>query len=126
MLYQGKGNDVVNYFQRECGFNFPEHGNPADTVMDIIAGQGALYKRAGDTSIASLIENWSQKDRLSQIESRNSVLDMKDMQSLQATIKDRGAPFYSQTWYCFCRSLVQQMRARESFFFELGVGALAG
>lgn len=126
LIYQGKQDDVGDYFERECGFQFPAHGNPADTIMDIIAGQGHIYKKVGDTSIQGLIENWSQKDRLSRSTSRDSVIDMKDMQALRSTIKGRGAPFYSQIWFCACRSIIQQMRARDSFFFELGVGALAG
>lgn len=126
LIYHGPGNGAVKYFQYECGFSFPSHGNPADTVMDIIAGQGHLYKRSGDTNVQSLIENWSQKDHCTRSTSRDSVTDVKDMQALRETIKMRGASFIHQIWFCFWRSLVQQWRLRSSFFSELGVGALAG
>jgi len=94
--------------------------------MDVIAGQGHLYKKSGDTSIQGLIENWSKKEQGSERSSRDSVVDFKEGKALQAAIKDRGAPFYSQIYFCFCRSIVQQWRLRTSFFFELAVGGLAG
>lgn len=43
MIYSGKVAEAKRYFEG-CGFNFPQHGNPADVMIDIIAGQGHLYK----------------------------------------------------------------------------------
>ncbi|KAI4217923.1 MAG: hypothetical protein LQ349_008953, partial [Xanthoria aureola] len=59
VIYQGPEREVQPYFQG-LGFNFPTTGNPADTIMDIIAGQGHLYKTSGDTGIWPLIHNWKQ------------------------------------------------------------------
>ncbi|KAL8777995.1 MAG: hypothetical protein Q9203_002250, partial [Teloschistes exilis] len=43
VIYQGLEQDVQPYFEN-LGFHFPYSSNPADTIMDIIAGQGHLYK----------------------------------------------------------------------------------
>ncbi|KAL8679469.1 MAG: hypothetical protein Q9186_004245 [Xanthomendoza sp. 1 TL-2023] len=60
VIYQGPEREVKPYFEN-LGFHFPRSGNPADTIMDIIAGQGHLYKPSGDTGIWSLIHNWKQR-----------------------------------------------------------------
>ncbi|KAL8805817.1 MAG: hypothetical protein Q9182_001729 [Xanthomendoza sp. 2 TL-2023] len=60
VIYQGPEREVQPYFEN-LGFDFPRSGNPADTIMDIIAGQGHLYKPSGDTGIWSLIHNWKQR-----------------------------------------------------------------
>ena len=44
VIYSGKEAEAQAYFE-DCGFNFPQGYNPADAIMDIIAGQGHLYKR---------------------------------------------------------------------------------
>lgn len=51
---------------------------------------------------------------------------MGEMNALTSTIKLRGAPWYKQIYFCFRRSLTQQYRMKSSFYFELGVGAMAG
>ena len=59
VIYQGPEQDVRAYFEN-LGFHFPPSGNPADTIMDIIAGQGHLYKTSGDSRVWPLIHNWKQ------------------------------------------------------------------
>lgn len=59
VIYQGPEQDVQAYFE-DLGFRFPQSANPADTIMDIIAGQGHLYKPAGDSGIWPLIHNWKR------------------------------------------------------------------
>ncbi|KAI4179629.1 MAG: hypothetical protein L6R41_007730 [Letrouitia leprolyta] len=59
VIYQGPEQDVQAYFE-DLGFRFPHSANPADTIMDIIAGQGHLYKPAGDSGIWPLIHNWKR------------------------------------------------------------------
>ncbi|KAL8934507.1 MAG: hypothetical protein Q9216_005879 [Gyalolechia sp. 2 TL-2023] len=59
VIYQGPEQDVQAYFEN-LGFRFPHSANPADTIMDIIAGQGHLYKPAGDSGIWPLIHNWKR------------------------------------------------------------------
>jgi len=46
--------------------------------------------------------------------------------ALKLSSKKRGAAFHMQVWYCFRRAMLQQIRNTGSFFFEVGVGALAG
>jgi len=127
MVYQGPGKEMQPHFER-LGFHFPEHNNPADTMGDIIAGEGKLYKKSGDASIQPLIDYWqtthNETERFTESKSRHaSVIEIS---ALTTTIKSRGAYWYKQIWFCFLRSLVQQYRLKSSFFFELGVGALAG
>ena len=57
VIYQGPEQDCQAYFEH-LGFRFPQSANPADTIMDIIAGQGHLYKPSGDSGIWPLIHNW--------------------------------------------------------------------
>ena len=125
VIYSGEQATVKPYFE-QCGFNFPKNSNPADTIMDIIAGEGQLYKKSGDTSISHLIEYW--KHRRDTIERRDSLtaLPSVEVAALKKTVKMRGAPWYRQIYYCSLRALLQQYRRKSSFYFELGVAALAG
>ncbi|KAI4166144.1 MAG: hypothetical protein LQ342_000030 [Letrouitia transgressa] len=125
VVYQGPGKDVQAYF-RSLGFNFPGYGNPADTIMDIIAGQGHLYKPSGDTGIWSLIEHWKQCQRNQRILSGSTGISTEDTAALRRSIRRRGAPWYRQIYYCFLRSMTQQVRLKSGFFFEIGVSALGG
>jgi hypothetical protein len=125
MIFQGPESDVQGYFEN-VGFKFPEHANPADVVMDIIAGQGQLYKPVGETGLPALIEHW--KNYQYSLQKHASVLSVsqQETQALRSSIKMRGAPWWRQTYFCFLRSITQQIRLKSSFFSELGVGALAG
>ena len=127
MLFQGNRDSVQPYFEH-LGFIFPEHGNPADVLMDIIAGQGHIYKKAGDTSIQALIENWknTHEARLLRRPSSQSVLTHKESSALRRSIWHRGAYWYGQIWYCLQRSILQQWRTKASFIFEMGTASLAG
>ena len=124
MIYQGQVGKVRNYFE-EVGFRFPQYTNPADTILDIIAGQGHLYKKTGDTMINSLIEHWKNRQQ-NQMPPEENPIPIQDMQALQSSIKMRGAPWPRQAYFCFLRSVVQQYRLKSSFFTEIGVAALAG
>lgn len=125
MIFQGPESDVQGYF-KNVGFKFPEHANPADVVMDIIAGQGQLYKPVGETGLPALIEHW--KNHQYSLQKHASVLSVsqQETQALRSSIKMRGAPWWRQTYFCFLRSITQQIRLKSSFFSELGVGAFAG
>jgi len=125
VIYSGRQDEVQPYFQ-ECGFTFPNNANPADTIMDIIAGEGHLYKKSGDISISNLIEYW--KNRRDNIKQRDSITAPSGVEiaALNKTVKMRGSPWYRQIYFCLCRALLQQYRRKSSFYFELGVAALAG
>lgn len=126
MIYLGPEVGIRPYFEG-LGFTFPEHSNPADIMGDIIAGEGRTYKHSGDASVQGLIDYWHSKHPSMESDlDKKSTVSMAEMNALQATIKQRGAPWFRQIWFCFRRSLVQQYRMKSSFYFELGVGAMAG
>ena len=125
VIYSGRQDEVQPYFE-QCGFAFPKVANPADTIMDIIAGQGHIYKKAGDTSVSKLIEYWKHRRH---VHSRTDSLippPSVEAAALEKTVKMRGAPWYCQTYFCFCRALLQQYRRKSSFYYEIGVAAIAG
>jgi ABC-type multidrug transport system ATPase subunit len=126
MIYCGPEDNIQPHLER-LGFSFPDHTNPADVMGDIIAGEGRSYKSAGDASVQGLIDYWatSKKEDHPSI-TRAPTISMSEMNALSQTIKQRGAPWYKQIYFCFHRSLVQQYRMKSSFYFELGVGAMAG
>ena len=56
-----------------------------------------------------------------------SMISTADQETeLKKTMKKRGASWYAQTYYCCKRSITQQVRLKNSFFFEIGTGAFAG
>lgn len=124
MIYLGPQVGIRPHFEG-LGFCFPQHGNPADTMGDIIAGEGRLYKPTGDASIQLLIDHWANIQH-TQGEQKISLPSMAEINTLTATIKTRGAPWFRQIYFCLNRSILQQWRMRSSLFVELGVGAMAG
>ena len=125
LLYSGQQTDVQEYFE-QCGFSFPKEGNIADQIMDIIGGQGKLYKRSGETSVSSLTEQWSYRQaNLKHVQPMVGP-SPAEVAALRKTVIMRGAPWYRQIYFCLNRSLLQQYRRRSSLYFEIGVAALAG
>ncbi|KAH8798827.1 ABC transporter-like protein [Hyaloscypha sp. PMI_1271] len=126
MIYCAPQADMQPHFE-SLGFQFPDHTNPADVMGDIIAGEGRNYKANGDATVQGLIDHWTtrQKDPGS-LNKHASTISVAETKSLSTTVRQRGAPWYKQIWFCYQRSLLQQYRMKSSFFFELGVGALAG
>ncbi|KAJ4287203.1 hypothetical protein N0V90_012601 [Kalmusia sp. IMI 367209] len=56
-----------------------------------------------------------------------SIISTADQEAeLKRTMKKRGASWYAQVYYCCKRSITQQVRLKNSFFFEIGTGAFAG
>jgi ABC-type multidrug transport system ATPase subunit len=127
MIYTGLESHIQPYFEG-LGYHFPEHSNPADTMGDIIAGEGRLYKPTGDATVQGLIDHRASLQTSSSLPDHSSkapTISMSEMNALTSTIKLRGAPWYKQIYFCFRRSLTQQYRMKSSFYFELGVGAMA-
>ncbi|THZ83616.1 hypothetical protein D6C84_04846 [Aureobasidium pullulans] len=143
-VYAGATEEAVPYFE-DLGYQFPTRSNPTDIIMDIITGNGKQYssdaeKFGGDTD--SLIQFWYGNGQYGKTNKRLSVavnaarshrLSVNSMQStaeheqsLHETMKTRGASWYAQVYYCCKRALLQQVRNRTSFFFEIFVAALAG
>ena len=134
MIYQGQLETAKTYFEH-VGFRFPKHANPADVIMDIIAGQGQLYKKTGDFHIGALIENWKNRQNSasrgqsrdpSRAPSEGCTGPTGEEQLLRFSARIRGASWHKQFYFCLHRSLLQQSRMKSSFFTEISVGALAG
>lgn len=143
-VYSGPTQDVQTYFE-SLGYAFPQRGNPADALIDIITGDGAQYTVGSgkrDTDADTLISEWkakgqqgtygkylstvteSKRSRRTSNQSINSTAEQE--QNLVSTMKSRGASWPAQVFYCWKRAMTQQVRNATSFFFEIGVGALAG
>ncbi|KAH9221923.1 hypothetical protein DL95DRAFT_421411 [Leptodontidium sp. 2 PMI_412] len=127
MIYCGPQMEMQPHVEG-IGFQFPPHSNPADVMGDTIAGEGRNYKRTGDTSVEGLIQYWStgQNDSLAPKQDEIRLVSMIETSSLAQTVKTRGAQWYKQIYFCFTRSFLQQYRMQSPFYFEIGVGALAG
>jgi len=127
MIYCGPQIEMQPHFEL-IDFRFPPHSNPADVMGDIIAGEGRSYNRAGDSTVESLIQYWStgRHTSLAPEQDKARPVAMIEINSLSQTVKIRGAPWYEQIYLCFSRSILQQYRMKSSFYFEIGVGALAG
>ncbi|GAB7328195.1 hypothetical protein MBLNU13_g00219t1 [Cladosporium sp. NU13] len=147
-VYSGATEGVHSYFE-SMGFAFPHRANPADTLMDIITGDGAQYAMGSekrDSGVQFLIDEWkrngqymvhskhlsalslgSQNTRSSRRISTQSLNSTAEQENeLHRTMKARGASWPAQVYYCWKRAMTQQVRNSTSFFFEIGVGGLAG
>ncbi|KAI7372005.1 hypothetical protein KC328_g17429, partial [Hortaea werneckii] len=68
MVYSGSTAGMEEYFEG-MGFQFPLRANPADTLMDIIAGDGAQYAIGGGAAktrgsqVDHLIDVWKSKEQ---------------------------------------------------------------
>ena len=127
VIYSGNEGQAQAYFE-DCGFNFPKGQNPADIIMDIIAGQGHLYKKLGDTDVSHLIEQWKyRQDAMKPATGFSSPYPIQgEVIALDRTVQMRGAPWYRQTYFCLGRAFLQQYRLRSSFYAEMGVAVLTG
>jgi ABC-type multidrug transport system ATPase subunit len=150
-VYSGATDGVHSYFE-SMGFAFPQRANPADTLMDIITGDGAQYAGSSakhDTGVQFLIDEWKRtgqymvhtqhlaipglesqstfKTRSSRRISNQSLNSTTEQENeLHRSMKARGATWPAQVYFCWKRAMTQQVRNATSFFFEIGVGGLAG
>jgi hypothetical protein len=110
MIYCGPEDNIQPHLE-SLGFQFPDHTNPADVMGDIIAGEGRHYKPKGDASVQGLIDHWAtrQKDPAS-LNKHMSTISVAETNSLSATVKQRGAPWYKQIWFCYRRSILVLLR----------------
>lgn len=123
LIYQGKGHDAEAYFEN-AGFRFPRPCNPADPIMDIITGNGRMYKPVGDVSKEALIAHWSNMQLTRQTQSEQTSANSQAV--LVASAKKRGAHFYTQLNNCANRALLQQHRLKSAFWFEMVAATLSG
>ncbi|KAK5059647.1 hypothetical protein LTR69_006236 [Exophiala sideris] len=143
-LYAGPTKDMPAYFNK-LSFTFPHNRNPADVVMDIATGNGQQYTQDlswRENSVQSLIDKWQMNVGEQEVDSEKDVggkggfqarteihavaSSATQQEAIRRSIKKRGASYPLQVWFCFQRAMLQQLRNLNSFFFEVGVGALAG
>lgn len=143
-VYNGPTEGVQTYFEG-LGFTFPQRGNPADTLIDIVTGDGAQYNLGSTkskTEVSTLIDEWGKRGQdnghhkhLSvelnvtrpRRSSNQSMISTAEQEAdLKRTMQARGASWFAQFYYCWKRAMTQQVRNAGSFFFEIAVGALAG
>nr|OQO28977.1 hypothetical protein B0A51_03786 [Rachicladosporium sp. CCFEE 5018] len=148
-VYSGATEDVQSYFEG-LGYSFPQRANPADTLIDIATGDGTQYaigRKRRDLGVQYLIDEWKQRgqygvftkhlsvgydgtpqsrghSRRVSMQSINSTVEQEN--ELYRTMQARGATWFAQVYYCWKRAMTQQVRNSSSFFFEIGVGGLAG
>jgi len=126
LIYAGPTNDAQHYLADQCGYHFPSHANPADVLMDIVNGEGRLYKRAGDTSLISLVEQWTNRQNSTTTHTPILEPPSSEIVELRRSARRRGATRPAQFYYCLLRTLLQQYRLVSSFWFEMGVSAVGG
>lgn len=143
-VYSGETEQAVSYFEN-LGYDFPTRANPADIIMDIITGHGEQKKLLAEKhqhGVRYLIDFWQTRGQYGRKEKHLSVdvsaerMWRMSNQSIQSTVeqeralcqtqKTRGATWIAQAYYCTQRAMVQQVRNKISFLFEIGVGGLAG
>ncbi|KAL9602335.1 MAG: hypothetical protein Q9219_001901 [cf. Caloplaca sp. 3 TL-2023] len=95
VIYQGPEQDCQAYFEN-LGFRFPSSSNPADTIMDIIAGQGHLYKPAGDSGIWPLIHNWKRVQESQTLRPESSISSLSSS-TPASSILQTPKPHHSTT-----------------------------
>jgi ABC-type multidrug transport system ATPase subunit len=129
-IYFAEAADAVSYF-KEAGFVIPAHHNPADVLLDIISGHGHRYAQNGlatsELTVARLVSRWEETKKLRTERSSNPTLKQADLlQTVLHSVRNRGASWVRQAYFCFCRSLKQQTRQLSGFLLEISVGAIAG
>jgi len=154
-IYAGPTIEAPKWFD-SLGFTFPQRANPADVIMDIITGNGQEYRQdygCSEVTVNRLVEQWRSKSHTINYgddpmqpqhllpedalegpthkphrKSRpvSIISSPEQEEQLKRTMKKRGASWPAQAYYCCKRSITQQVRLKGSFFFEIGVGALAG
>ncbi|KAI7365213.1 hypothetical protein KC354_g5046 [Hortaea werneckii] len=153
MVYSGSTAGMEEYFEG-MGFQFPLRANPADTLMDIITGDGAQYAIGGGAAktrgsqVDYLIDMWKSKGQnpTHQEHGPHLLLDgpiiptkppprlpsgpnstIPSQPSLHPpTLSNRGATLPAQILYTLSRTLLIQTRTPLTQTSELLCSTLAG
>ena len=128
-VYQGKAKLAPSYF-RSLGFHFPRHSNPADVIMDVITSRAyntKSFRGSFGWGMLSLADRWRhyRDDGAPNVFPDNWGPDDESTE-LRKLVNERGAPWHIQVWFCFLRSLKQQVRDASGSYLELAVGAASG
>ncbi|KAI7235612.1 hypothetical protein KC330_g4211 [Hortaea werneckii] len=153
MVYSGSTARMEEYFEG-MGFQFPLRANPADTLMDIITGDGAQYAIGGGAAkthgshVDHLVDVWKSKGQnpTPQEHQPHLLLDgpinptkpaprlpsgpnstTPSQPSLHPpTLSNRGATLPAQILYTLSRTLLIQTRTPRTQTSELLCSTLAG
>ncbi|KAJ3114227.1 hypothetical protein HDU96_002396 [Phlyctochytrium bullatum] len=139
--YFGPVSEVQKHFEGLLGVRFDPQSNPADLLMDIFSGRGAM-------STDEIVATWerhtgdclvkdehprppsSSADTLSQTDDAGAPPPAPSDTAALATMcrisKRRGASFLTQTAAAFGRSITQQSRLPSALLLEFFVAMFAG
>ncbi|RMX94132.1 hypothetical protein D0867_13958, partial [Hortaea werneckii] len=155
MVYSGPTGAMMEEYFEGMGFQFPLRANPADTLMDIITGDGAQYAIGGGAAktrgsqVDHLIDMWKSKgqDPTHQEHGPHLLLDgpiitptkppprlpsgpnstIPSQPSLHPpTLSNRGATLPAQILHTLSRTLLIQTRTPQTQISELLCSTLAG
>ncbi|KAI7097294.1 hypothetical protein KC352_g38631, partial [Hortaea werneckii] len=144
MVYAGPTGEMEEYFER-MGFQFPLRANPADTLMDILTGDGAQYAVGGGAAktrgsqVDHLIDEWKTKgqDPRHQDTHPHHLLDnpitptkplprRSNTTPSLPTLHNRSATLPAQILHNLHRALLIQTRTPGTQISELLCSTLAG
>ncbi|KAL7746683.1 hypothetical protein RI367_007962 [Sorochytrium milnesiophthora] len=126
--YIGPTAEAQAYFE-SLGYEFDPRANPADLLMDILAGSGV--NKRGNRTTEGLVSAWESHVKARPPSSPSTVQSSSEAdetfhKQVPAMSKQRGAFWYWQIWHCHNRSVRQQFRAISSLWLELAVAVIAG
>jgi ABC-type multidrug transport system ATPase subunit len=134
--YLGPTIECQAYFE-SLGFYFNPKLNPADILMDILSGKGTNNKNKYTSD--DLVQLWEAKrskegatNLLTERENYSADFNRPDPRKnefheiVPALIKERGATFWTQFYYCHHRSLIQQYALLNQFLLETATAIFAG
>ncbi|KAI6878006.1 hypothetical protein KC360_g8892 [Hortaea werneckii] len=152
MVYSGPTGEMEDYFEG-MGVQFPLRANPADTLMDIITGNGAQYAIGGGAAktcgsqVDRLIDEWKTKGQTKgqDVTPRPHLLDgpITPTKALSRrpgtrsttpsqptppspTLQNRGATLPAQILHNLSRTLLIQTRTPGTQISEILCSTLAG
>ncbi|KAJ3347192.1 hypothetical protein HDU83_002312 [Entophlyctis luteolus] len=148
--YIGPTDRAQSYFEA-LGYDFEHDVNPADRLMDILAGKG---DGRWPFTPADLAEIWEDNKHIGKEphvatdvslsgriprhlfktshdfkppRSHSEIEENKEFQRhIEGVIHQRGAGFFKQLYYCYTRSVIQEAREGRGFVLELVVATIAG
>ncbi|KAJ6229696.1 abc transporter g family member 28 [Anaeramoeba flamelloides] len=134
-VYLGPTEHSLGYFEH-LGFRCPEFVNPADFMMDVIAGNERIEGSKESFEPTRLFTLWNEEgvQYLDKLTEEGKIEDpenkKQDYEEIHDTVlHDRNrktAGFFRQSWEFFIRSLVQQTRDVPGFIVDLVLVYIAG
>lgn len=130
--YLGPTKEARPYFE-SLGYQFPNGSNEADVLMDILSAKG--INEINQYSPDELVRHWTKRTEKLDSEpglKRTLTVNGQDIPDQDfhtyapQLVKERGASFLKQFWFCHNLSLLQQYRNITGVVLEVFVGTFAG